>query len=78
VGGFIAWAIWLFIHILYLVGFRNRLSVLLQWGYAFFTRQLGARLIEEREQKSVGITTQSAASASQWVGNYSTAPEGGT
>lgn len=68
VGGFIAWAIWLFIHILYLVGFRNRLSVLLQWGYAFFTRQLGARLIEEREQRSLGITTEASASASQWGG----------
>ncbi|MES2460620.1 MAG: NAD(P)/FAD-dependent oxidoreductase [Armatimonadota bacterium] len=68
VGGFTAWAIWLFIHILYLVGFRNRLSVLLQWGYAFFTRQLGARLIEEREQRSLGMTTQASANASPWNG----------
>jgi NADH dehydrogenase len=68
VGGFIAWAIWLFIHILYLVGFRNRLSVLLQWGYAFFTRQLGARLIDEREQQSLGMTTHAAANASRWNG----------
>ncbi|MBC8101457.1 MAG: NAD(P)/FAD-dependent oxidoreductase [Cytophagales bacterium] len=68
VGGFIAWAIWLFIHILYLVGFRNRLSVLLQWGYLFFTRQLGTRIIEEREQRSLGMTANTPASATPWGG----------
>src|SRR5262245_15688431 len=40
-----AWLLWLFVHILYLAGFRNRLSVLVQWGYAFFTWQRGVRLI---------------------------------
>jgi NADH:ubiquinone reductase (H+-translocating) len=43
--GWIAWWFWLFIHLLYLVGFRNRLSVLVQWGYAYFTFQRGVRLI---------------------------------
>ena len=43
--GWFAWWTWLFIHILYLAGFRNRLSVLLEWGYSFFTFQRGARLI---------------------------------
>jgi NADH dehydrogenase len=43
--GNIAWWTWLFIHIMYLAGFRNRLSVLLEWGYAFFTYQRGVRLI---------------------------------
>ncbi len=37
--------LWLGIHITYLIGFRNRLSVLLQWAYAYFTYQRGARLI---------------------------------
>jgi NADH dehydrogenase len=45
VAGHPAWWFWLFLHILYLAGFRNRLSVLLEWGYAFFTYGLGARLI---------------------------------
>ena len=45
VTGFPAWFTWLFVHILYLAGFRNRLSVLLQWGYAFVTWQRGVRLI---------------------------------
>ena len=48
-GGFFAWLLWLFVHILYLAGFRNRLSVLVQWGYAYFTRQRGVRLITETE-----------------------------
>jgi NADH:quinone reductase (non-electrogenic) len=43
--GWIAWWFWLFVHIMYLVGFRNRLSVLLQWAYSFFTYQRGVRLI---------------------------------
>jgi len=45
VAGHPAWWFWLFLHILYLAGFRNRLSVLLEWGYAFFRYGLGARLI---------------------------------
>ena len=43
--GWIAWWFWLFIHLLYLVGFRNRVSVLVQWAYAYFTYQRGVRLI---------------------------------
>jgi NADH dehydrogenase len=45
VTGYAAWLLWLFIHILYLVGFRNRVSVLVQWAYAYFTYQRGMRLI---------------------------------
>lgn len=44
-GGFFAWCAWLFIHIMYLVGFENRLLVLLQWANHYFTRHRGARLI---------------------------------
>jgi NADH dehydrogenase len=43
--GIPAWFLWLFVHILYLAGFRNRLSVLVQWAYAFLTWQRGVRLI---------------------------------
>jgi NADH dehydrogenase len=43
--GFVAWLFWLFVHILFLVGFRNRLLVLIQWGWAYFTYDRGARLI---------------------------------
>ena len=44
-GGFFAWVIWLFVHIMYLVGFRNRLVVLSNWVYRFFTYENGTRLI---------------------------------
>jgi NADH dehydrogenase len=46
VSGYVAWWLWLFVHIMYLAGFRNRLSVLFEWGWSFFTYQRGARLIE--------------------------------
>ena len=48
--GRLAWFLWLFVHIMYLVGFRNRLSVLLQWSYAYFTYQRGVRLITDVER----------------------------
>ncbi len=43
-GGF-AWLTWLFVHIMYLAGFRNRLTVFVQWAYQYFTYQRGVRLI---------------------------------
>ena len=43
--GPLAWWLWLGVHIMYLAGFRNRLSVLLQWAWAYLTYQRGARLI---------------------------------
>lgn len=45
ISGVTAWLLWLFVHIMYLAGFRNRLTVLIQWGYAFVTWQRGVRLI---------------------------------
>jgi NADH dehydrogenase len=50
--GFIAWWTWLLVHIMYLAGFRNRLSVLVEWGYSFFTYERGARLITARSPAS--------------------------
>jgi NADH:ubiquinone reductase (H+-translocating) len=43
--GFLAWLGWSFIHILFLIGFRNRALVLFEWAWAYFTYQRGARLI---------------------------------
>jgi NADH dehydrogenase len=43
--GWVAWAAWLFVHLIFLVGFRNRLAVLLQWTYSYFTYRRGARII---------------------------------
>jgi NADH dehydrogenase len=46
--GFLGWLAWIFLHIFFLIGFRNRLLVLIQWAWAYFTYQRGARLITER------------------------------
>ncbi len=43
--GFIAWVMWLLIHILFLIGFRNKLAVLLGWGFAYFRDNPDARVI---------------------------------
>jgi NADH dehydrogenase len=43
--GFFAWLMWLFVHLLLLVGFRNRLMVMREWAWAYFTRERSARLI---------------------------------
>ena len=45
VSGFIAWLSWLFIHIFFLIGFRNRIIVMIQWAWSYFTYERGARLI---------------------------------
>lgn len=46
--GFLAWAMWLFIHILFLVGFRNRIAVLSEWAWAYVSYQRSARVIVSR------------------------------
>jgi NADH dehydrogenase len=43
--GFVAWAAWLFIHILFLIGFKNRFAVIMEWAVAYLTYDRGARLI---------------------------------
>jgi NADH:ubiquinone reductase (H+-translocating) len=46
--GFLAWLIWLFVHIMYLIEFDNKVVVMFQWGWSYFTRRRGARLITGR------------------------------
>src|ERR1700692_1200720 len=43
--GYFAWLAWLFIHILFLIGFRNRLIVMIQWAFSYLSYERGARLI---------------------------------
>ena len=45
ISGFFAWLAWLFIHIFFLIGFRNRLIVFIQWAWSYLTYERGARLI---------------------------------
>jgi NADH dehydrogenase len=49
-GGFLAWLIWIFVHVFFLIGFRNRVLVLLQWAWSYVTYSRGARLITEEVQ----------------------------
>lgn len=46
--GTIAWLAWLFIHLMYLVGFRNRVAVLMEWAWAYFSFQRSARVVVDR------------------------------
>jgi NADH dehydrogenase len=48
--GFPAWLVWLFVHIIFLVGFRNRIVVLLQWAWSYVSFNKGARLITRNFQ----------------------------
>lgn len=43
--GFPAWLAWLGVHLVFLIGFRNKMAVLLQWAYSYFTYKRGARII---------------------------------
>jgi len=45
--GFPAWLAWLFVHLLFLIGFRNKAAVLLQWTYSYFAYKRGARIITD-------------------------------
>jgi len=45
ISGFIAWLSWLFVHVFFLIGFRNRIIVLIQWAWSYLTYERGARLI---------------------------------
>jgi NADH dehydrogenase len=47
--GFFAWFVWLFIHIYFLIEFDNKLVVMIQWLWSYFTRNRGARLITGKE-----------------------------
>ncbi len=45
VSGLLAWLMWLFIHLIYIVEFKSRISVFVQWGFEYLTFSRGARLI---------------------------------
>ena len=52
--GFAAWVMWLLVHLFYLIGFQNRLLVMLRWTISFVTRGRGSRLIVRRSETQVG------------------------
>jgi NADH dehydrogenase len=51
--GRLAWVAWLFLHLMYLVGFRNRVNVFVNWAYSYITWDRGARLIVRPDRLEV-------------------------
>ncbi len=51
VSGLPAWLLWLFVHIFFLIGFRNRVAVILQWAWSYLTFKRGARLITDTAEQ---------------------------
>ncbi|WP_413291121.1 NAD(P)/FAD-dependent oxidoreductase [Bdellovibrio sp. HCB337] len=49
--GYIAWLAWLFVHVFYMIGFKNRFSVMAQWGWSYIFSKRGTRLITEKGWK---------------------------
>jgi NADH dehydrogenase len=56
--GFVAWVAWLVVHLIFLIGFRNKLAVLLQWAYSYFTYKRGARIITGWPEAAEGATVR--------------------
>jgi NADH dehydrogenase len=62
--GFVAWITWLAVHLFYLIGFENRVIVLVRWAYSFFTRGRGARLITDAAGNRPSAPSSAASSGS--------------
>lgn len=58
--GFAAWALWAVVHIYFLIGFANRLLVLLQWGLMFITRRRGVRVLAEEPPSAQNLIDPAA------------------
>ena len=59
VSGYLGWLLWLFVHIMFLIGFRNRLSVMMQWATAYLTYQRSVRLITGHGSRSADYRSRS-------------------
>jgi NADH dehydrogenase len=74
--GFLAWLAWIFVHIFFLIGFRNRVLVLIQWAWSYLTYGRGARLITEEVHRLPDALpmTDTATSKPEPVGARAAAP----
>ncbi len=63
-GGLLAWLVWTFVHIFFLIGFRNRILVMIQWAWSYVTYGRGARLITLDDNPELPATVAGAARAS--------------
>ena len=72
ISGYLAWLSWLFVHIFFLIGFRNRIIVMIQWAWSYFTYDRAARLITDETRKisvsSMEYAEQSASAANMRSG----------
>ncbi|HYD42536.1 MAG TPA: NAD(P)/FAD-dependent oxidoreductase [Anaeromyxobacter sp.] len=59
--GLTAWLLWLFVHVFFLIGFRNRVAVILQWAWSYLTWRRGARLITDTAEQWRFIADRRAA-----------------
>ena len=69
IAGGIAWFLWLFVHLMYLAEFQNRVLVLVQWGWNYFTRNRSARLISEKIVPNPKVRERSEPSDSEDEGS---------
>jgi NADH dehydrogenase len=67
ISGFFAWLSWLFIHIFFLIGFRNRIAVMFEWAWSYFTYTRSARLITGESRAGRMATLQHMEAASMHV-----------
>ncbi len=74
--GLIAWLLWLFVYIIFLIGFRNRLVVMIQWAWSYVTVDRGARLITDiLKEPLVETDADTTMPAATWPTNYPTSCE---
>jgi NADH:quinone reductase (non-electrogenic) len=73
ISGFLAWLSWLFIHIFFLIGFRNRIIVMIQWAWSYFTYDRSARLITG-ESRATAIPAMEFAEELEARGNQADSP----
>ena len=67
ISGFLAWLSWLFIHIFFLIGFRNRIIVMIQWAWSYFTYDRSARLITG-EARTIAVPSSEYAERATHLG----------
>jgi NADH dehydrogenase len=81
--GFSAWIAWLFVHLIFLVGFRNKVAVLMQWFYSYLAYRRGSRIITGLQFRkasaapAVNQAGQSMADATRVPLNAAPQPAGG-
>jgi NADH:ubiquinone reductase (H+-translocating) len=72
--GYFAWLAWLFVHIFFLIGFRNRILVMIQWAWSYLTYERGARLITGSDELPGWTQSQPAPEADSGATGVSPVP----